>query len=189
MNIYLIVSLCSFILIILFALFIFLGRAGLCLEYSNDGGIKIKIKVLGIKFKIKPSIIKKETAQVKETVAKTENDNSEIGLDLDILKKTVKLLSYTRYKFTFKKISIKIQLGAGDAAKTAISCGLLYTAVYTVLGGFQNMYFIEKPHVEIIPAFNTIDLRHEYYFELSGRLISILKIAFKAYKIYNSKEK
>jgi len=187
MGILLIILGCILVLSIIFTLILFIGRAGLSLAYTADKKIIIKIKMLGLGYRLKPSLIKKETKKAKENVAEVEGDETETKLDLDIIKRAVRLIAFTRYKFTIKKVKIKIDLGMDDAAKTAILCGSLYSVIYTALGGLQHMYYVEKPQVSVNPMYNTIGFSHEYYFEISGRIKDIIRIAIKAYKEFNNK--
>lgn len=123
-------------------------------------GIPVMIlKPKGEKRKTEKKSPEKEAESFRK---KTMSLRERIARFTDVCKTTVRLLH--RYA-TVEKINLKINVGTGDAAITAISTGALWAAVYSLLGIVGSIVYIKKHEVEITPCYQ------QSIFETEGKCI------------------
>ena len=124
------------------------------LQYEN-GEFKLNAFLYGVKvYTLKKG--ETDTSNSPEKKAeKFEKDTNKLSLRLsdilDLYKKVVQLLK----KFvSVASIKIKIRVGTGDAATTAISTGALWAAVYNLIGIIGRIMYINNHKVEITPDYS-----------------------------------
>jgi uncharacterized protein YxeA len=90
---------------------------------------------------------------------------------------------YLLKKIKFKIFNLKISVGGADAAKTAISYGVVSSAVYYVLGFIDSNVCLKIKEIDISSNFNSRTTKAEFNFKASLRLIYAFFIAFALIKI------
>ena len=145
------IAIISVILILLILLLI--APVKVLIQYENE---KLKLNVF--LYGIKVFSLKKEEAsppkEPEEKVEKFEKDTKKLSLKfsdtLNLCKTAVRLL---RKYVSVKCVELRINVGTGDAASTAISTGILWAAVYNLLGIVGRIMYIDKHTVEISPVY------------------------------------
>ena len=94
----------------------------------------------------------------------------------------VKIL-YLLKKIKFKIFNLKISVGGADAAKTAISYGVISSAVYYVLGFIDSNVCLKIKEIDLSPNFNSHATKAEFKLKASLRPIYAFFIAFALIKI------
>lgn len=84
-----------------------------------------------------------------------------------LIKKYVKL----------ENVSVEILFGTGEAASTAIGIGLLWGAVYGVLGNLGRIIFVNKHDVKINPDYQKATFKTEGKCIIRSRVVYIIIIA------------
>ena len=90
---------------------------------------------------------------------------------------------YLLKKIKFKIFNLKISVGGAYAAKTAISYGVVSSAVYYVLGFLDSSVCLKIKEIDISSNFNSRTTKAEFNFKASLRPIYAFFIAFALIKI------
>ena len=126
-------------------------------------------------FKLNPKGKEKDSSPrtPEEKVKKMEKDTLSFGEKIkhfaDIFKTTVKLL---RKYVSFDNVNLQIDVGTGEAATTAVSTGILWGAVYGLMGIIGSIMYINRHNVQINPVY----ARPE--FSLNAKCIIKSRIAY-----------
>jgi len=90
------------------------------------------------------------------------------------------ILKLVNKYLTLKYIKINIDFGTGEAASTAICSGILWGAVYRILGVVGRIIPMEKNDVEIAPRYNgeSFDIKGKCIIEGCFVYIIIIKLAY-----------
>lgn len=138
--------------------------------------IPVKIFIAGIPvFKLTPkkNDQKKSDKSPNEKAVKLENDMWTFGERIkhfaDLYTTTVRL--FKEY-VSIDSVKLQINVGTGDAASTAISTGVLWGAVYGLLGIIGSIMYINKHDVHINPVYE------KAAFSLDGKCIIKSRIAY-----------
>lgn len=86
---------------------------------------------------------------------------------LRLIKKYVKL----------ENVSVDILFGTGEAASTAIGIGILWGAVYSVLGNIGRIIFVNKHDVKINPDYQKATFKTQGKCIIRSRIVYIIIIA------------
>ena len=134
----------------------------LVLSFKNTD-ISAKLSLAGIPVYVKKSdSAKKENKSSKKNVDETIEDKvksiekdalsfgEKIELLVTVFKTTAKLAG--RY-VTIKDLKLAISVGTGDAASTAVGTGILWAAVYNLIGIVGRIIPIDSHSVEISPDY------------------------------------
>lgn len=98
------------------------------------------------------------------------------------------ILKLANKYLTIKNIKININFGTSDAASTAICSGVLWGAVYRILGVVGSIIPIEKNNVDIVPEYNNEIFSITGKCIIEGKFVHIIIIKL-AYMIKNPKKK
>lgn len=117
---------------------------------------------------------RKETLKSPEEKAKKlEKNSNKLGDKIDgfrsFYKMTVKLL---KRHVSLEEIRIKVNFGTGEAATTAILTGVLWGALYGLIGRLGHICYIKKHNVDITPFYN------ETKFSFEGKCIFKSNLAY-----------
>ena len=132
-----------------------------------------------------------EPEEKSSKAEKFEDDTNELSLKLsgifDVCKTAVRLLK--KY-VSVKDVNLKIIVGMGDAATTAITTGALWAAVYNLLGIIGRVVFIDHHNVEITPEYQGEVFKVEGGCIIKSRIAYIIIIAISIlFKIKSLKGK
>lgn len=89
--------------------------------------------------------------QVKEFEGQTITIGEEIKLLIEFFKSVFYLLEHY---VTVRYLSLKVKVGTGDAATTAVSVGIVWASVYNLLGIVSRLVDIDDHKVESTPDYN-----------------------------------
>ena len=87
----------------------------------------------------------------------------------ELFKTTVKL---TKKYIRIENITVDIEEGTGDAASTAVSAGILWTTVYSLISAIGRIASINKHNVQITPVYS------ESLFSVNGKCIIKTRIVY-----------
>lgn len=141
--------------------------------------LKIVVFITGIPVcKISPDIKSKK----KENPSKEDSSKRVEELEKDVLTFGEKIKHYAEiYTNTVKllrkyvaidKVDLKIDVGTGNAATTAIGTGILWSAAYRLISIIGSIMYINRHHVEINPIYTNTA------FSLDGKCIIKSRIAY-----------
>ena len=135
-----------------------------------------KVFAFGVQiFKHSPKTQKKDKKKdnAEETVKKAEKSVGKLSEKIrhyaSISRKATTL---ARKYAKIKSITLKMNIGTGDAPSTAISTGIMWGQVYTLIGIIGSIMYIDKHDVEITPVYN------ENVLSLDGECIIKSRIAY-----------
>lgn len=148
-------------------------------EFGDDIHIFIHFMLFGIiikTYKI-PSAPKKIKKKKKKRKAKFK------GTEI------TKILWESTKKRKIEYLEFKGDLGLADPALTAVSVGMLYSFVGSLIGFLSNIAYIQKTKVRINPRYNNaiIKLYAECIFKLN--FVNIISAAIRLLKLYIKKKK
>lgn len=146
----------------------------LCLPVGVEGTYQdtlyLWIRVSGIRIAILPKKnqkSKKKQAQAgrKESPAKqddAEHKKSNFLEKIRSLKSTFELIRsligtffrYSRKRIKIKKLAVFVEYGADDAAKTAISVGAIWSALYGLLPVLDHLFAVNKHQFQVEPIYH-----------------------------------
>ncbi len=133
-------------------------------------GIPIYKSGHDVKSKKKKNTSEENTSQrVKDVEKDVLTLGERIEHYAEIYNKTVKLL---RKYVGIDKVYLKIDVGTGDAATTAVGTGLLWGAAYRLISIIGSIMYINKHHVEINPVYTNTA------FSIDGKCIIKSRIAY-----------
>lgn len=135
--------------------------------------------IIGIPLYKKDSLLKSKKGEKhseknpQERVGELEKDAFTLGERIEhyaeIYNNTVKLL---RKYAEISNLDLKIEVGTGDAATTAVGTGALWGVVYRLIAIIGSIMYINKHHVDINPVYtNTV-------FSLEGECIIKSRIVY-----------
>ena len=107
--------------------------------------------------------------KVKETEKSVITLSEKIKRVHEVFRTTVKL---TKKYITIEDIILDIKEGTGDAASTAISAGILWTTVYSLISALGKIASINKHNVQITPVYS------DSLFSVNGKCIIKTRIVY-----------
>ena len=116
--------------------------------------------------------------QVKEFEGQTITISEEIKLLIEFFKSVFYLLEHY---VVVKSLSLKVKVGTGDAATTAICVGIVWAAVYNLLGFIGKIVEIDEHSVESVPEYK------EQVFSVNGNCIIRTKLFMLFIYVYLKK--
>ena len=166
-------------LIILILILILPFKARLCFAEKKAtlllyiSGLTVYKKVFGKKREEKAA----ESDSPLKRTAEIEKDTVSIGKRIkrfkDLFSDTTKLLrKYVSLDF----FELKIDIGTGDAATTAIAAGTLWGAIYGLLGALGTLIYVEKHNVQINPVYTNSSFNLEGECIFKSRIVHIIII-------------
>ena len=176
-------------MIILFAvLILFMGILFLPLrvsiKYNNKlsyslslGGIPVPMpegnKKKHRKQKEKESEADKKEDSHEDFSDKLEKSAGRISKYIDILKAALHL---TKKYIHMDKLTVQISSGTGEAASTAVSIGILWGSVYSVIGLIGQIITMEAPVININPDYEKASFKAYAKCIISTRIVYIIFI-------------
>lgn len=145
--------------------------------------LAVRVFLVGIPvFKLKPSLKEKKEQQPSKTpeekVEKLEKDTRTLGEKIkhfaDVFTTAVKML---RKYVSIENVSLKIDVGTGEAATTAVSTGVIWGAVYGLLGIIGSIMYINKHNVQINPVYTHAAFSFDAKCIIKSRIAYIIFIA------------
>ena len=193
MNIvWIIISACIAALVLIF-LFTYIKLEVYAEKSDLTGEFEVWIKYLFIKKCImKPRKEKENKEEKKDESVKKEKSLSEYKIKIgDFLKLFGKIkwdikdiLEYcTKKLIIINKIDLNIEYGLDDPMETGIANGLLYGAIYDILGFVHNYSKIESCNININPNFNKVCNRIEFRCILKLKNVHITVMTVKVLKL------
>lgn len=150
--------------------------------YASLFGILIRIPIHTIKDtkkenKKKQKAAKKENPLTFEMFRKNVDAFGEVA---EICKnELLEMLSYVRRHISCKEIDFRIAFGTGDAAKTGITTGAVWTTGTFLLKIIDSLIGIKNMHMDVFPDFQ------QKRFEISFKTILIMQ-PFRFIIVYKS---
>ena len=151
-----------------------------------------KVFAFGVQiFKHSPKTQKKDKKKdnAEETVKKAEKSVGKLSEKIrhyaSISKKATTL---ARKYAKIKSITLKMKIGVGDAPSTAISTGIMWGQVYTLIGIIGSIMYIDKHDVEITPVYNENVLSLDGECIIESRIVYIIFIAITILIKINSRK-
>ncbi len=167
-----------FILVIISLVLLF-STLRIYINYSKEKKLNIALKLLWFKFNVYP-LNKFISRFVDNSFNKLNEKDKQKKIEFTKLFNYVTtVISSINHKITVNELNIKMTIGINDAAETAIACGALYSSIYGSIGLIQNIIYVNKPLVQIIPIYNELTASIIFKTELKAKVISILIIALK----------
>ena len=141
--------------------------------------LKIVVFILGIPvYRLSPDI----KSGKKEKDSKSNSPERVEDVEKDVLTLTERIEHYAEiYNNTVKllrkyvgidNVELKIDIGTGDAATTAVGTGLLWSAAYRLISIIGSIMYINNHNVQINPVYTNTA------FSLDGKCIIKSKIAY-----------
>lgn len=87
-----------------------------------------------------------------------------------------------------KSIRLRMKIGVGDAPSTAISTGIIWGQVYTLIGIIGSIMYIDNHDVEITPVYNESVLSLDGECIIESRIVYIIFIAITILIKINSRK-
>lgn len=116
---------------------------------------------------------KEPSKHPEEKAEKLEKSSKKLGDKIDdfrsFYKMTVKLL---KRHVSLEEIKLKVDFGTGEAATTAVLTGVLWGALYGLIGRLGHICYIKNHNVNITPVYN------EARFSFEGKCIFKSNIAY-----------
>ncbi len=127
---------------------------------------------------------------VEDRVKSLEKDTLSLGEKIKRIASISRLAAKLLGKYTsIKNFSLKLSIGTGDAASTAVSVGLSWAAIYNLLGIVGRIVSIDNHSVEISPDYSRHVFSSEGKCIIKSRIVYIIIIAITILlKIKSSKE-
>jgi len=156
------------------------------IAYSEKGLI-IGIRLWFIKYKvISPEKKARREKRKKTGEAKKEKPllSDILGVIKDIKAAVDEYLSKFLGRFNVKKLFLKIRLGTGNAAQTAIALGTLNAALYSLLARISNYTYLPMDEIGVEPDFEKATFSVELETIISFRIIYIFAASVDILKLY-----
>ena len=136
---------------------------------------KIPIYKKSVKEKKAEGRTKSSPEEKVKTFQKSSKKLSErIRTFSELRRNTVRLIK--KY-IKLETVSVDISFGTGEAASTAIGVGLLWGAVYSVLGNLGRIIFVNKHDIKINPDYQKATFKTEGKCIIRSRIVYIIIIA------------
>ena len=131
----------------------------------------------------------KSTGQSEDTLSFFEEVKLYYSYFLEFIAEYKKSAVRLRRTVHAKKILLDVNFGMGDAAKTGISTGYVWSGIYTVISFIASLVRITKPQINVEPDFNQLkcDVNAEIIVKTS--LISFIFLAINFRKSYANYQK
>ena len=149
------------------------------LELSyKEGKFRLDVFVCNIRAyslkKKEKSVPESNEEKTAEFEKKTKKLSSKLKHFRDICSFAVKLLK--KY-VSITSLKMKVKIGTGDAAVTAISVGALWATIYSALGIVGQIMYIDKHNVEITPDYANTLFEYDGECIIKSRVVYIIIIA------------
>lgn len=123
--------------------------------------------------KEKKSSKKSVDVAVEDKVKSFERDTLSLGEKIKAITSVSRLGARLLNKYVcIKNFTLRLRIGTGDAATTAVSVGLIWAAIYNLLGIVGRIVYIDNHSVEITP-----DYTGQVYFA-EGKCIIKSRVAY-----------
>ena len=119
----------------------------------------------------------KEKSEEKEKdsfLKKLSDLKDNLNLIIQLLKS---FLKYSRKRIVFKKLDASLEYGTEDAAKTAITVGVLWSALYGVLPVLDKVFMVKNHQFSVHPIYNQPHFSARVDGIIRTRLVHIIFIA------------
>lgn len=197
MDIMLFLNIILWILIVIFSLICLLLILPISIELHYDGDkfdFKIKLWFLRVDTLVK-QFPKKKNKKIKKDSKK--QSGGEKLKDIKSAAKYVKAFIGTSGKMmkmiiksiVFKRINLKIVVGSEEASQTATNYGILCAAVYPAASAFVECNEPENYDISVVPDFISEKTRIFIDLKLRARIINLLIVAIKLFRIITNKLK
>jgi len=155
--------------------------------------LSTKIFILGIRvFKHSPKPKDKKDKKKEnpdETVKKAEKNVGKLGERVRHYASVSKKATTLARKYAkIKNISLRMKIGVGDAPSTAISTGIMWGQVYTLIGIIGSIMYIDNHNVEITPVYDESVLSLDGECIIESRIVYIIFIAITILIKINSRK-
>ncbi len=152
-----------------------------------------KVFILGVRvFKHSPKPKNKKDKKkdnAEETVKKAEKSVGKLGERIRHYASVSKKATTLARKYAkIKSICLRMKLGVGDAPSTAISTGIMWGQVYTLIGIIGSIMYIDNHDVEITPVYNESVLSLDGECIIESRIVYIIFIAITILIKINSRK-
>ena len=115
---------------------------------------------------------------VEDKVKSLEKDTLSFGEKIKGIVSASRLAAKLLGKYTsVKDFSLKLSIGTGDAATTAVSVGIGWAAVYNLLGTVGRIVYIDNHSVEISPDYSKQVFSADGKCIIKSRIVYIIIIA------------
>lgn len=183
---------------------ILMANISVNLEFKED--FKIAVKVLGIKVfdssKTKPEKKKNKHDKVKEEPTKEpqkkENKIKEfvnskrenlgtigtLKYFLEVFKQVLLEVLWFIKKLKFNHFILNLTIATDDAANTAIEYGKVCAAIYPILSLITSNASVKFKEINISADFNKMAIDFDFSANVKVRIIYIIAVALKVFKIY-----
>lgn len=178
--------------IFVFILLLTLGRVKIIFDYKDDVIFKVKYMFIPLvtipakkpkKQKSSKKKSKKKAEEAAEDKPEEKKPKKKISLEdiFEVLKLALDSLGKPLKKILkrtiFAHLALRISVGGEDAAKTAISFGLINIAVGNALGWLDTAFTLKKPDdINITADFQSEETKVDCYCEIS--LVAAAALAF-----------
>lgn len=178
--------------IFVFILLLTLGRVKIIFDYKDDVIFKVKYMFIPLvtipakkpkKQKSPKKKSKKKAEEAAEDKPEEKKPKKKISLEdiFEVLKLALDSLGKPLKKILkrtiFAHLALRISVGGEDAAKTAISFGLINIAVGNALGWLDTAFTLKKPDdINITADFQSEETKVDCYCEIS--LVAAAALAF-----------
>lgn len=152
-----------------------------------------KVFVSGVRvFKHSPKTKNKKDKKkdnAEETVKKAEKSVGKLGERIRHYASVSKKATTLARKYAkIKSISLRMKIGAGDAPSTAISTGIMWGQVYTLIGIIGSIMYIDNHDVDVTPVYNETVLSIDGECIIKSRIVYIIFIAITILIKINSRK-
>lgn len=183
-------------------------RIRICALYKEN--VELWVRVLFLKIPILPrpekAGVKKESKKKSNKKIKAEKSEKssdkkpsvpeKIADGLSLIKEMLgPLRRAMRRLVRAEKLDVQVQIGADDAANTAVYTGMLWGVGYNLIGLLNQVCAVESHHLNVLPSYDKPMLSAEADCILRTSLANIicaafiLGIAFLRYKFKNRRNK
>lgn len=194
-----------FALLVALVMGILLAKMKIIIEYRN-GKTKFVFRSLFLKFTLDAKRLAKFSKHTKSEkkdaespkTDKTGEESQELTAEgflekIEGAKKTfvtvknviVEVLEFLGPKVDFREISVKSSFGTGDAAKTGMICGAIWSLSGNVYAFLCRFFRIEYPEISLNPVFDRKFFEIEAYGIIEIRPVHIITAAIRGFKVYD----
>ncbi len=169
------------ILTVILILLILIMLLKIKIEFSySDKKLSVFLKILFFKTKVRSNKKVKSTSKNK----KAENEEALFTDRLITAQEKIrhfydvhtKLSQRTKKYLNVENFNVRVEVGTGDAATTAISVGALWAVVYNFIGALGMLVYIDNPDVEIVPNYKETQFKTNARCIISCRIVHIIFI-------------
>jgi hypothetical protein len=173
-----------FLAVILFLFILLLSPIRIGFSY-HDGNTTLTVRYLLIKIDIlKWAGKRKKKQETKDKVQPKPKEPEEAEPQTkikDILKHFEKIFSYVKREFSifrrcvvFNRLHFRVSFSTGDAAKTAISYGVICTLVYNFFSYFNYNFKIKDQNITVVPYYTDPCFQTDCRCDISVRLLWVV---------------